>query len=181
MSTVASNTSLLCSVAEFLKRNDERTIGQLCSVTTTPVASGSLASDPHVLAALGDASGLVESAALRGEKYSGADLALVRDSASMAANLLFRIVSDLAWAFLWENRQNKALNVPPPPSMERSLQWLNDLADGIRIFPIVENMKAGHMDIAEVTPSEVCHRNGVVVQADRYFGERSERNERMGW
>lgn len=183
MSTVASNSAVLCSATEFLRRNDPRTIGMLATTTTTPITEAALATDTRLAAALEDASGIVESAALRGQKYTAADLALIRDSASMGAALLFRIVSDIAWGLLWENRQNKAFNVPPPPSMERSLDWLNDLASGARIFPVQENMDAGHTNSQMVTPIEVWNRDGVVVQADRYYGERAERHwpQPNGW
>ena len=106
------------------------------------------------------------------DKLRQTDVA-IRDSGTMGASLLFRIVSDLAWGFLWENRQNKAFNTPPPPSMDRSIQWLNDLANGVRIFPLQENMEAGHMEHDITTPIEIEQRNGVVQQARRYFGRRA--------
>src|SRR5262245_4112717 len=147
MSTITSNANLLCPVTEFLKRNDPRTVGMLATTTTVAVTEAALATDVRLIAALTDASAEVESAALKGEKYSADDLVLVVDCGKMAAGKLYRVVSDIAWAYLWENRQNKAFDVPPPPSLERSLFMLDELAKGVRIFGLVENAQAGHMDI----------------------------------
>lgn len=181
--TVASNAASLCPVGEFLKRVDARTVGQLASDTTTVVAPGSLATNDNVLAALYDASGIVESAALRGGKYTAADLAALRDEENsnvpvMGANLLYRIVSDVAWVFLWERRPNKSANQDPPPSYERSLAWLDELANGTKIFPMQEAMDAGRTETQVETRADVEDRNGMVYQASRYFGVRGSRGGR---
>lgn len=172
--TLASSTDLLCPVAEFLKRVDKEVVGKLASDTTTPVSGGALLTDPNIKAALQDASGLFESAVARGGRYSQADIAVILAApTSAAAGMMFRIVSDLAWIHLFERRPNK--NVPTPASVERSLAWLDMLADGQRIFPFVETEEAGVMKRVESEVADVEAQNGAVYQARAYYGTRSNR------
>jgi len=174
--TLASSTALLCPVAEFLKRVDRVAVAKLASdVPGVPVDQGSLASDPNVLAALQDASGLVESACSVGGRYSQADIAAILAAPTTAAcGMLYRIVADIAWAGLFERRPNK--DIPTPPSMERSLTWLDMLADGKRIFPFLQSEDAGVMQRVEATVDDVDQRNGAVYQARPFWGTRSDRD-----
>ena len=172
--TLASSTALLCPVEEFLKRVDKTAVAKLASDTTTPVPAADLPTDPNVIAALRDASGVVESATSVGGRYSKADIAaILAKPTSNACGLLYRIVTDIAWAGLFERRPNK--DMPTPPSMERSLAWLDMLADGKRIFPFLESEDAGVMQRVESTVDDVDQRNGAVYQARAFYGVRSDR------
>lgn len=173
--TLASSTDLLCPVSEFIKRVDQAAIGKLASNTTTPVSAAELLTDANVIAALRDASGIFESAASVGGRYSKEDIAVILAAANTnAQGMLFRIVADVAWAQLFERRPNK--DIPTPASMERSLQWLDYLADGRRIFPFLESEEAGHIERIESSVDDIELRNGVVYQAQAYYGVRSDRN-----
>lgn len=175
--TLASSTVLLCSVAEFLKRVDTSAVGKLCSDTTTPVPLANLPTDPNLIAALQDASGEFETAASLGGRYSKEDIAVIlAASTTMAYGKMCRMITDLAWVYLFERRPNK--DMPTPPSMERSLAWLDMLADGKRIFPFLESEAAGVMERVEATVADVDARNGAVYQARDFYGQRSDRTPR---
>jgi hypothetical protein len=96
-----------------------------------------------------------------------------------ACGMLYRILTDLAWAALFERRPNK--DAPTPASMERSLAWLDDLADGKKVFPFIESEKAGVIERVEATVEDVFERNGSVVQARPFYGQRSDMTPRRGW
>lgn len=176
--TLASSTGLL-PVAEFLKRVDPLAVGKLASdVAGVPVVAGALPTNPNVLAALLDASGLFESACSVGGRYSKEDIAVILAAPTTAAcGMMWRILTDIAWAGLFERRPNK--DIPTPPSLERSLAWLDMLADGRRIFPFLQSEDAGVMEVVHVTPDDIEQRNGAVYQARAFYGTRSDRDR--GW
>jgi len=176
--TLASSTALLCPVSEFLKRVDVSAVGKLASDMATPIAPAALATNANVLAALQDAGGLFESACSVGGRYSQQDIAVILAAPTTAAcGMMWRIITDIAWAGLFERRPNK--DVPTPPSLERSLQWLDMLADGRRIFPFLQSEHAGVMQVVESSVDDVETRNGAVYQARAFYGTRSDRDR--GW
>jgi hypothetical protein len=65
--------------------------------------------------------------------------------------------------------------------MTRSLQWLDDLADGKRIFAFIQTERAGVIERVEATVEDVERRNGAVVQARPFYGQRSDETRRRGW
>lgn len=172
--TLASSSTLLCPASEFLKRVDRNSVGQLASDTGVPIPDAQLEAHANVVAVLRDASGDVEAAALVGEKYTSADLALIAATDCNARGKLYRIVSDLAWVYLYERRPNK--NEPEPPSLRRSLLWLDQLSQGRAVFALAETLDAGHLTHETTTAAEIEERRGAVVQAARYFGRRADRN-----
>lgn len=180
--TVQSSDELLCPVAEFLRRVSRATVAQLAADEdeagdVVPVAFAALPANENVLAALKDASGLLESAAFVGERYSPDDLeALAAADGTNAQALLFRIITDFAWVLLWERRPNK--NVEPPPSLDRSQAFLEQLSQGRRIFGFQEAAEAGRIGHEVVTREEVEERNGVTYQARRWLGTRADRDGR---
>jgi hypothetical protein len=173
--TISSSTTRYLPVAQFLRRVDQTIVAQLCSDDPdNPVEVGDLASDDNLAAAIMDAEGEVEAAALLGERYTKEDLqALAASTTAAATGKLWRLISDIAWVLLWERRPNK--NLPPPPSLERSNAWLEQLALGKRIFGFAEAADAGLMDIQTETATDVQERNGSTFIADRLFGRRANR------
>lgn len=172
--TPATSASSYCSAAEFLKRIDKRTVADLCSDTGTPVTEGALAANVNLLAALEDASGDVEAAALMGGRYSNADLAALITDDGVGAAKLRRIVSDLAIAYLFERRPSPDLD-RQPQAVERALKFLELLASGERIFGFQEVMDDGVMDDIKETPAIVEARNLPTYIARRLFGRRANR------
>lgn len=173
--TLASSTSLLCPVAEFLKRVDKSAVAKLCSDTAVPVPIGNLSTDPVLIAALRDGGGLFEMAVSRGGRYSLADIAVVLAATSTGAcGMLFRIITDATWFYLYGRRPNK--DVEAPPSFKMSMELLDDLADGKKVFPFLESEQAGTIEHLEVTVDQVEARNGAVYQARDFYGRRSDRD-----
>ncbi len=168
--TLISGTALLCPVSEFIARVDYTAVSMLASDDESPVSP---ATSPRVLAALRDASGDVEAAALLGERYDADDLALILATDTNARGKIYRIVSDLAWVYLWEGRPNK--DSAEPPSLRRTLFYLDQLAAGTRIFGFHETVEAGRMESFVETAKDVEDRRGVVFAADRLFGVRANR------
>lgn len=169
--TLNSSVARLMPVAEFLKRVSGTSVGQLASEDpANPIAVGSLATDPNVLAALKDADGLFEASCLMGNRYQAADLVTLSGTDCAAQGLMFRILADLAWAFLWERRPNKG--IAPPPSLDRSVMWLEQLAQGKMLFGFVQAEKAGTLDSSIETIDDVIARNGTTWVAARFFGIR---------
>lgn len=172
---ISSNTSSFLPVAEFLSRVDQRTVGDWASDTGVRIAPGSLPTDPNVAAAIGDACGEVESAALAGGRYAAADLATLAATNCVSRNRLYRIVSDIALVFLYERRPNVFAEAKPPQCWERASVWLEQLAQGTRIFSFQETEDAGRAANSDETLQDLITRNGVVTQAHRIFGVRSDR------
>lgn len=179
----STGTSYL-SPEDFLTRTDARTVGQLCSdVEGTVVSPTALLTDPNLKACLMDASGELESAAMMGGKYTMSDLTALVASGSAAAGTLYRIIRDITLAYLRDRRPDQGHAIPDgvERSMIRSQAMLEQLAQGVRIFGFVETMQAGVMDENILTAAEVTNRNGLVVQAQRYFGIRADRSCGTGW
>lgn len=171
--TLVTGSDTYCPVAEFLNRTEERSVGDWVSVDGTRVLVAALATDPKVLAALRSASGYLESVALLGGRYTPTDLAALTGNAQA---LLYQIVSQLARMELWQGRRNPKPG-DAPPQMTVSV-FLDKLANGERIFGFQEVMDAGRFDVDDLTNADEVARNGLVYQADRYFGDRTDR--RMG-
>jgi hypothetical protein len=171
------SAGLLCPPAEFLKRIDPFVIGKLASDDPNgiPIPPVSLPTNPNVIAALLDASGEVESAIAKGERYQADDIQaiLTANPQTAATGKLFRMVSDLAWVFLFERRPNK--DIPEPPSLKRTLAMLDELAQGKRIFYFQETADAGLGPVEfEASPADVMQRNGAVQQARPFYGQTSD-------
>lgn len=176
--TLASSTVLFCPVAEFLKRVDMGVVAKLAAdPPAVVVAFGALAADVNVLAALRDASGDIEAAAFMGNRYHKEDFELLLTGPETnARGKLYRICSDLAWVYLFERRPNK--DVEAPPSLQRSMAWMDLLVSGKRIFAFVETADAGVTERVEASVEDVIERNGSVYQARALFGTTSDRAQR---
>lgn len=87
--------------AQMLLRYDSRTIGQLVADDDTQVSASGLLTDTVLAAALGDASGRIDSALLQGGRYTTDDLEGLTGN---NATYLVRICCDIAMEFLWQRR-----------------------------------------------------------------------------
>ena len=160
-----------CSPAEFIQRYDVRIVGDLLSDTGTRLDQAAVIASTTLRTFLYDASGMVESACLVGEKYDPDDL-----NALLGASLQFlkRIVADLTFGLLRMRRGHK--EDTPMPGYDMALQWLERLRLGERIFGLQENMDAGKPDNVQVTEAVLARLNLSTYQAHRYFGIRANRN-----
>ncbi len=170
--TVNTNSATLLTAAEFLKRVDARTVGDLVSDSGTRVASADLGSDGNLAACLLDATGELESACLVGGRYLPSELASIT-GAGLA--YMRRILTWLTIVKLYERRPDMEMKLPA--IAEKAELALEQLTLGQRIFSFTEVMEAGVVTTRTETPQDVEARNGSVVIAQRYFGTRSNRIE----
>lgn len=171
MSTDASNSSAWLSVTEFLKRYDPRAVGDLCADDETRISEANLATDENLLAAIKDSCGEIESACLRGEIYSAADLAALT---GVSQGKLYRITSDLTMAYLWDRRGDGDRN-NLPAYYYRAMEALDQLAKGIRIFSFAEQAEAGHTTHYNDVLDDLQDRKAISYEARRLFGYRNNR------
>jgi hypothetical protein len=171
--TVSSSATAYLGAAEFLKRCDLRTVGDLCSDNNVRVASGALASDPSLAAALLDASGIFESYCTKGQRYLPADLALLVASPSVGQGLVYRLLSGLVEVLLWERRPDLG---KLPDRLGWVMGFLESLGNGDAILPFKETQAAGLLadDVEQIT--DVDNRFLVTREANRLYGDRNNRS-----
>lgn len=177
MSTFSSSSASLCPASAFLKRYDIRSVADLLSRDGTRIggtvpATATVEADVNLIAALKSGSGMLESACTKGGRYTVADLESLTGN---SLELLYSIVSDLTMARLIQSRPDK--RIPLPPAYQEALAWLDQLAEGERIFGIQEAMDAGRADHENEDAADVEARNLATYQADRFFGRRANRVE----
>jgi hypothetical protein len=174
MTPQSSGTTYL-PAAEFLKRTDVATVGDLCGDNRVRIAPTALVTDPNLAAALLDASGELESACMVGQKYQPADIAALVANVSAGQAKVYRLLTAITKVFLVERRPGA--NVPEEfmAGVDRAVAQLEAIAKGTMIFSFTEAAEAGKMHNPEVEPWDVVRRKGPVVQAERYFGIRSDR------
>lgn len=161
MPTSISYSSAYCTNSEFLKRYDARTVGELLSDTGDVIDPVSLASDTTLTALLQQASGMVEAACFEGRRYDSDDLTTL-DGNSQA--LLRGLVADLGMWLLWNRRPDRGSVIPP--QVTSSMEMLEQLRQGKRIFSLQEQATAGsQMQILDSRPD-----TGLVKRLNRIFG-----------
>ena len=89
------------SVAKFLERYDQRTVGDLVSDDDNAVHPNSLPTNVNLLTLIGDASGDIDAALLVGKLYSTSDLEGLTGN---ALSLLQRMCSEITMYYLHDRR-----------------------------------------------------------------------------
>ena len=167
--TVLTSATTLLSAAEYLKRRDWRRVADLVSDTDARPTEASLASNANLAACLLDATGVCEQAALKGGRYTPADLAALTGAAQAA---MYRLLTHLTDWFIADRRP---ADNPMPPACQWAFDQIGLLEQGQRIFGFQETADAGRTDHEVESDADVVDRNGIVVQAERFFGRRSNR------
>ena len=126
--------------ADVLKRLDARRVGQLVLDNGAMATTGALATDPNLLQALEDAEGVVNAAALRGRRYSVADL---NGLAGPAKAVLVRLVCLLSYQYLVERRGGLGGDEAASPGYSWAVGMLEMLANGERVFQLDAALDAG--------------------------------------
>jgi hypothetical protein len=114
-----------------------------------------------------DASGMVEMAALKGNRYAVADLQALTGA---SATKLQAMVAQLAF-LTGTLAKNPLTDVDTLAAVRPAMALLDQLADGERIFGLQEVADAGVAETVEVWTSPPPYR--VSQQACRFFGFRS--------
>lgn len=159
--------------AQLLARYDARRIGDLVAdpapgSTTSRVSPTALLTDVNLAAALGDAAGMIDSAILKGGRYTPqdlADLAALSSGADNSYQLLIRVNCDLAYGLLIRRRGLKVED--SAPGYLEALQTLQRLSDGDLVFNLSAVIAAGRM-----TTHQLDLQIGLLsANVRRYFGD----------
>jgi phage gp36-like protein len=148
---------------DFLKRFDARTTGDLCSDDGNRVPPALLLTDPNLLAALSDASGVINSAIFQGNRYQASDIAQLTD---VDLSLLIRLCCNLAFGLLMMRRGNDVTGVP---QYQEALRVLEQLKKGERIFNIQSAKDAGTGQAEFLSPIAKQNTNLIVNAAAPFF------------
>lgn len=171
MSTLVSGVLPYCSGLQFLDRYDVRTVAQCLPDTNADMDLLQVAASTRLKKLLMGSSGRLEAAALKGGKYTPADLALL--TACNMGEWIADIVADLAAPKVLGRRFMEFADYAA--RLKEATDVLSALADGEAIFGLQETIDAGVLNSQVETPAEVEARNMITLQADRYFGTRSNR------
>lgn len=179
--TPLSGDNSYCEASAFCDRYDWRTLAQYLSDTDTPLASRNDVEDSTILEILlKEASGMVEAAAMLGERYSPDDLSSLTGNSK---ELLCRIVSDLTIGKVIQRRPD--LTSPPFKGVQDAMEFLGALSRGELIFGFEETSDAGHMDheiediddvIAQRLPSWRARR--LFWRRNRWYGPYTDYTDR---
>lgn len=127
---------------DLTDRYDARLVVQYVKDATTPATVGSLPTNRRLLAALRDASALIDAQCGKGGRYTRAELATLAADADLGG-LLIRMTCALAFAQIIGNR---AVGIEAMDNLvhgyKEALQNLEDLGNGKTVFPIAENLEA---------------------------------------
>jgi len=164
--TNASYSTSYLSAAQFLSYYDSRTVAELLSATGVKVADP--ANDPTMAELLLAASGQVEAAALKGGRYTSADLASIAGTNNGA--YLRKLVAGCAMQSLRDRRGR--VGEDQLKSFEFVREGLKALRQGEEIFGFVEVQTAAttQSDLDNITNRQA--RQGISLNASPYFGTR---------
>ena len=168
MSTLMLDSTAYAVPSDLTARYDVRDIAQWASDTGTPVSTASIATNVNVLAALADASGMVEAACLAADRYTVSDLQNLAGGSGNSSNFIKRLTCDLAVGMLIERRYSYDRDLPRP--CQQALVWLEELRAGKRIFAFQEVADAGNPKVTYQSQSDIAKRNLASFQAARFFG-----------
>lgn len=161
-------------VSEFLKRFDQRDVGDLVSDNDLAVAPGALPADANLLACIGDASGDIEAALLAGSNYSTADLeGLTGNSLSK----LRRMCSEITMFYLLDRRPNFDSDRLESHEKMRN-RHIERLRKGENIFNLTEHVTAGLASVDGPTTQQYDDLNLWRDRTTNYFPARHLPNNR---
>lgn len=143
---------------DLLIRYDARRLGDLVHDDGTRASPSSLLSDPNLQAALDDASGMLDSAIQRGQKYTPLDISNLLAAAGNPASpyynsykLLVRVCCDLAYGLLVGRRGfNSTDTRAQSPRYVEALRQLQMIEDGEWIFLTDGGHAASGVDVSQV-------------------------------
>ncbi len=163
---------------DLLLRYDYRVIGQLLSDTGVAADAAGIAGSDVTAALLADASGSIVSYALKGGRYTEADL-LAMTGNGLA--LLVRLTCDYAF-YLFTLR--RGLPVDRYPQVDEALVMLESLSQGNTIFPIQANIDAGHAQSPPITVETIVQNSFLTDVANQgpvgYFPTRRLTQQQIG-
>lgn len=167
--TPIGNTTTYLPVTEFLKRCDQRSVGDLVSDNENiRVQPAALQTDPNLAAALVDASGAFESAVFISQRYQLADF-LALPNGSPAQGLMYQILTQITLKYLYKRRPA----MTDPAVLSEADHWLVMLSEGKVIFGFEETADAGLLKSEHDTTHDVERRDGISVITRPFMGRRA--------
>ncbi len=171
--TVETSAVSYCLAAEAVKLLDWRPFADLCSDNSARITdSSTLQANGNFAKLLLAASGLIESAIVRGGRYHPVDLAALTGAGQARLHLL---VCQLTIVLAYQRRAD--IELKQPWIYEQAMKDLEDLANGVAIFPFLETEETGVLRDVTETATDVQARDGITYQMKRYFGRRGNRND----
>jgi len=171
--TVNSGAASYATVADFLRRYDARSIGDLVADDGLRVAADSLPGNDIIEALLSQASGRLEAACIMGERYSPADLAALVAAGKNGSEFLIGLVCSLTIETVYRRRPTPEMQEFPETA--EADRMLNALASGKMVLGFTEAMTAGHLDSEMETAAIVEARKMPTTRAENLFGRRNNR------
>jgi phage gp36-like protein len=168
VSTVVSSSTSYADADDLVLAHDVNKICHYASDAGVSLTPGDLPTNSVVSAALLRASGEVEMACYRGEKYTPTDLESLT-GASQAA--LKGLVCDLAFYHLAKRR------IPEPEKVsgyKEARETLASLIKGDLVFGIQESARAGQMSTIDISARSDGISNRPTEVFSRFFGNRSD-------
>lgn len=127
--------------ANMKSRYDSRRLGDLVKDDGTRASESALDTDPVLAELLEDASAIIDSHVLRGDRYLQADLDAL---AGKDLKLLVRLTCDLAYGLLVQRRGYTASETASlAPAFASAMTYLDRLAGGELIFDVERVRQAG--------------------------------------
>jgi len=145
-------------------RYDVGILGQYCSDDGTALSSSALTTSEILLALLADASGLIESSALAGGRYSADDL---NNLTGNSEGLLVRLTCDIAFYWLAQRRPT-GTEQRELPMLEKAMDMLDRLRRGENIFNVAAAIDAGLPHTEPISP-QVISQQRYISDNPRYF------------
>lgn len=144
--------------ADLLVRYDARLLGDLVQDANVRLTSAQLLTDANVIAALLDASGLIESACFVGQRYTSANL---NGLTGNSLGLIKRLTCDFAFAFL---RMRRGYDYEQFPLVKESYKLLDRLRLGERVFDVAEVEAKGNPTSNVISLATILAQNKVSTQ-----------------
>lgn len=183
MSTLNTFGFPYCTPAIFLERYDVRTVGDYLSDTDLRLTPTQVQNSAVLADLMKQASGIVESHAFMGTRYSPVDLQLIASmdntgtivgTPTNAAQVLYGIVAGITMFLVWERRPLRYAKHPMPLSSEMAFGQLEKIGAGALIFGLLETAEAGVPSVEFMTKQDILTRNFSSNQARRFFGDRAQ-------
>ena len=152
--------------ADLISRYDIDLIGDLATDERVTQDRGDVATDPHVLTALEDASGEVDAALLSGGRYTAVQLASLTGT---SVNYLKAIVCGLAMAALHERRPEAVDEKLIKRLTKRATDAILALRRGDNVFGLQDQVNAGRVTYGGPSAVDLSNRNGLPERMGRFF------------
>lgn len=165
--------------SDLIARYDARRLGDLVKDDGTRATASALLTDTNLQAALDDASGMIDAACQRGQRYTPTDLTNVAAgsdplnpslSLTNSQKLLIRLTCDLAYGLLVGRRAFSASDTnSQAPRYAEALKLLDLLEQGEWVFTTAGALAAG----IPVTGVVISSQIGLISSITRIFGDLS--------